>query len=282
MQNPSTMSKRTDSYEMITDDYDSDAKENEHMFVDMSQSLSASFRLRVQQKTQEKIEQKERRRQDREIRRRHNQTAQLNGDNSYENDPPTSSTSTSRYSSQPDLSSAGNNEWPPTPRRPMESNFTTILPNVPLQQRLRVYKNSMARSQTFNNRRDLSTAEQNRLTFNRPLSEDRITDQLRNPEGVYREAIESVTNDDWERKCSGMSLLQRLIAQYPDIITQNLHQIVLVLIQEVKNLRSQVARFALSTFCDMFKHLQRNMDIELDLTIKAIMQKSAESNEFFR
>ncbi|CAF4979802.1 unnamed protein product, partial [Rotaria magnacalcarata] len=60
----------------------------------------------------------------------------------------------------------------------------------------------------------------------------------------------------------GLSLIQRLIAQYPDIITQNLHQVVLVLIQEVKNLRSQVARIALSTFSDMFKHLKRNMDIE--------------------
>jgi len=140
---------------------------------------------------------------------------------------------------------------------------------------------SMARSQTFNNRRDLSTTDQ-RIGFNRPLSEDRITDQLRNPEGVYREAMDSVGNDDWERKCSGLSLLQRLIAQYPDIITQNLHQVVLILIQEVKNLRSQVARFALSTFSDMFKYLKRNMDIELDLTVKALIQKSAESNEFFR
>jgi hypothetical protein len=139
----------------------------------------------------------------------------------------------------------------------------------------------MARSQTFNNRRDLSTIDQ-RIGFNRPLSEDRITDQLRNPEGVYREAMESVSSDEWERKCSGLSLLQRLITQYPDIITQNLHQVVLILIQEVKNLRSQVARFALSTFCDMFKHLKRNMDIELDITIKAIMQKNAERNEFFR
>ena len=282
MQNSMILNKRIDSYEILTDDYDydSDSKENEHLFVDMSQSLSASFRLRVQQKTQEKIEQKERRRQDREIYRRQN-PSQLNNDNSYKNDLPTSSAWTSRYSQQPDLSSAGN-DLPPTPRRPMDSSFTTILPNVPLQHRLRVYKNSMARSQTFNNRRDLSTTDQNRLIFNRPLSEDRVTDQLRNPEGVYREAMESVTNDDWERKCSGMSLIQRLIAQHPDIITQNLHQIVLVLIQEVKNLRSQVARFALSTFCDMFKHLNRNMDIELDLTIKAIMQKSAESNEFFR
>ncbi|CAF4713645.1 unnamed protein product, partial [Rotaria sp. Silwood1] len=278
------LNKPNDNVDMISDEYDSDSKENEH-FVDMGQSLSASFRLRVQQKTQEKMEQKERRRQDREFRRRQLQLQQLNNsinpiDNIYDTDLPTSSTSTSRYSSQPDLSSNGN-DLPPTPRRQIDSNISSILPNVLSQQRFRVYKNSMARSQTFNNRHDLSTTDQ-RIAFNRPLSEDRITDQLRNPDSVYREAMESVSSDDWERKCSGLSLLQRLIAQYPDIITQNLHQVVLVLIQEVKNLRSQVARFALSTFSDMFKHLKRNMDIELDITIKAIMQKSGESNEFFR
>jgi hypothetical protein len=105
----------------------------------MNQTLSASFRLRVQQKTQEKIEQKERRRQDREYHRR--QFQQNNGDNSYDNDPPTSSASTSRYSSQPDLSSIGN-DLPPTPRRQIDSNIISILPNVPSQQRLRAYKNS--------------------------------------------------------------------------------------------------------------------------------------------
>jgi hypothetical protein len=140
---------------------------------------------------------------------------------------------------------------------------------------------SMARSQTFNNRRDAPTNEQ-RLAFNRPSSEDRLPDQLRNPDHVYREAMESISADDWEQKCSGLNLLQLLITQYPDTITQNLHQVVLILIQEVKNLRSQVARFALSAFSDMFKYLKRNMDIELDLTVKALIQKSAESNEFFR
>ena len=222
----------------------------------MGQSLSASFRLRVQQKTQEKIEQKERRRQDREFRRLQLHTQQpmtSNSDFSYDTDIPVSSTSTSRYSSQPDLVSLGN-DLPPTPRRPHESNGTSILPNVPSQQRLRIHKNAyaivpsrfelfsmlvfdfrMARSQTFNNRRELASNEQ-RLGFARPLSEDRVTDQLRNPDAAYREAMESVGSDDWERKCSGLGLLQRLIAQYPDVITQNLHQVVLVLIQEVSSM----------------------------------------------
>jgi hypothetical protein len=53
----------------------------------MGQSLSASFRLRVQQKTQEKIEQKERRRQDREHHRRQSQFhPNDDDDNAYDND----------------------------------------------------------------------------------------------------------------------------------------------------------------------------------------------------
>ena len=106
----------------------------------MGQSLSASFRLRVQQKTQEKIEQKERRRQDREIRFRQQQVNTHNSDIIIDNDPPTSS-SASRYSSQPDLTAIGN-DLPPTPRRQIDPNINSILPNFPSSQRLRVFKNS--------------------------------------------------------------------------------------------------------------------------------------------
>jgi hypothetical protein len=105
----------------------------------VGQTLSASFRLRVQQKTQEKIEQKERRRQDREIRVRQ-QVNNYNSDIIIDNDPPTSS-SASRYSSQPDLTAIGN-DLPPTPRRQIDPNINSILPNFPTSQRLRVFKNS--------------------------------------------------------------------------------------------------------------------------------------------
>jgi len=106
----------------------------------MGQSLSASFRLRVQQKTQEKIEQKERRRQDRENRHRQQQINNTS-DIVYDHDAGISSTSTSRYSSQPDLTAVGN-DLPPTPRRQIDPNINSILPNFPLRQRFRVAKNS--------------------------------------------------------------------------------------------------------------------------------------------
>lgn len=116
----------------------------------MNQSLSASFRLRVKQKTQEKIEQKERRRQDREIQNRQDP---FFVNNTNTETPLTSSTSTSRYSSQPDLTTMSN-ELPPatTPKRTADPSITmttnnnnnnsSILPNVPSQQRFRAFKNS--------------------------------------------------------------------------------------------------------------------------------------------
>ena len=102
----------------------------------MGQSLSASFRLRVQQKTQEKIEQKARRRQARENRSHEDQ---LNDQDDH--DIPMSSNSTSRYSSQPDLT-AISNDIPVSNRRQIDSNIASILPNFPSQQRSRVVKNS--------------------------------------------------------------------------------------------------------------------------------------------
>ncbi|CAF3644622.1 unnamed protein product [Adineta steineri] len=274
------LNDQNDNIETMSDEFDSDSKENENT-VEMGQSLSASFRLRVQLKTQEKIEQKARRREARENRSRED-LINDNDDTPYDNDmPASSSTSTSRYSSQPDLTAIINDLPLTTSRRQIDSNINTVLPNFPSQQRPRVLKNSMARSQTFNNRRDMPTTEQ-RFILNRPSSEDHAADKLKNPSTAYREAMDSISKDDWEQKCSGLNLLQMIIAQYPDTITQNLHQVVLILIQEVKNLRSQVARFALAAFCDMFKYLKRNMDIELDITVKSLIQKSAEANDFFR
>jgi hypothetical protein len=56
----------------------------------------------------------------------------------------------------------------------------------------------------------------------------------------------------------------------------------LKLSSKVKNLRSQVSRFALTTFADLFTHLKRYMDIDLDIAVKTIMQKNGESSDFIR
>lgn len=55
-----------------------------------------------------------------------------------------------------------------------------------------------------------------------------------------------------------------------------------VLIIQVKNLRSGVSRVAVSTLGDLYRHLQKAMDQELEGTVKALLQKAGETNAFIR
>lgn len=50
----------------------------------------------------------------------------------------------------------------------------------------------------------------------------------------------------------------------------------------MKNLRSGVSRVAVCTLGDLYTHLQKAMDQELEGTVKALLQKAGESNAFIR
>ena len=51
---------------------------------------------------------------------------------------------------------------------------------------------------------------------------------------------------------------------------------------QVKNLRSGVSRVAVCTLGDLYCHLQRAMDQEVEATARALLHKAAESNAFIR
>lgn len=79
-----------------------------------------------------------------------------------------------------------------------------------------------------------------------------------------------------------MNFIRRLSVYHEDVTVNNIHAIVLALVAEVKNLRSQVSRFALMTFGDLFANLKKFMDVDLDIATKTILNKNSESNEFIR
>lgn len=54
------------------------------------------------------------------------------------------------------------------------------------------------------------------------------------------------------------------------------------LLIQVKNLRSGVSRTAVCTLGDLYMHLQKAMDQELEGTVKALLHKAGESNAFIR
>ncbi len=104
-----------------------------------------------------------------------------------------------------------------------------------------------------------------------------------------------------------MNIIRRLSVYHEDLTVNNIHAIVLALLQEVsllfyyiillefflfiiikpiikkvKNLRSQVSRFALLTFGDLFSNLKKYMDVDLDIAVKTILAKNGETSDFIR
>ncbi|XP_052364227.1 TOG array regulator of axonemal microtubules protein 1-like isoform X4 [Oncorhynchus keta] len=67
-----------------------------------------------------------------------------------------------------------------------------------------------------------------------------------------------------------------------DILMPKLHDICFAIINEVKNLRSAVSCAAMATLGDMYVHLQRAMDSEVEGTARVLLHKTSEANAFIR
>ncbi|KAH0620194.1 hypothetical protein JD844_020203 [Phrynosoma platyrhinos] len=102
------------------------------------------------------------------------------------------------------------------------------------------------------------------------------------PELALLEALQYLSEEDWERKIEGLNSIRCLSAYHPNSLTAKLHETSLAVVQEVKNLRSVVSRAAVVCLGDMFNYLKKSMDQELDNTVKVLLHKTGESNTFIR
>ncbi|KFV64849.1 Protein FAM179B, partial [Dryobates pubescens] len=102
------------------------------------------------------------------------------------------------------------------------------------------------------------------------------------PEAALTEALMLLADEDWEKKIEGLNFVRCLSAYHATILTAKLHETSLAVAQEVKNLRSGVSRAAVVCLGDLFTHLKKSMDQELDNTVKVLLHKAGESNTFIR
>ncbi|XP_076017819.1 TOG array regulator of axonemal microtubules protein 1 [Genypterus blacodes] len=102
------------------------------------------------------------------------------------------------------------------------------------------------------------------------------------PDLALTQSFNLLSSEDWEKKIEGLIFLRSLAHFHSDTLSSKLHDVCMALIQEVKNLRSCVSRVAVGTLGDMYSHLQKAMDQELEGTAKALLQKGGESNAFIR
>ena len=75
------------------------------------------------------------------------------------------------------------------------------------------------------------------------------------PTRALDDAMRQLTQEQWDIKCSGLNSLRRLAFYHADVMTSSavhtVHQIDLAVLEEVKNLRSQVSRLGIMCMGEM-------------------------------
>nr|XP_024656797.1 TOG array regulator of axonemal microtubules protein 1-like [Maylandia zebra] len=90
-----------------------------------------------------------------------------------------------------------------------------------------------------------------------------------------------LSSDDWIKKRHALQTIQSLAKHHSDILKTKLHEVCLVLIEEVKNQRSAIAFEAIHAINELYIQLQRTMDPEVETTGRALLLKLAMTNNNF-
>jgi len=80
----------------------------------------------------------------------------------------------------------------------------------------------------------------------------------------------------------GLNGLLRLTHHHPETIMVEYKQVSQLILKQVKNLRSQVGRSAVHVLGDMFEHLKRSMESDIEKIILPLIMKTGETNRFLR
>ncbi|XP_041469429.1 TOG array regulator of axonemal microtubules protein 1-like isoform X1 [Lytechinus variegatus] len=105
---------------------------------------------------------------------------------------------------------------------------------------------------------------------------------VHNVDVAIKDSLRFLGHDDWEIKLDGLFIIQRLACFHSNELGGQLHAMVVAVLNEVKNLRSSVARAAISTLGEMFQSCKTSMDKDLDQICRILLPKAGESNGFIR
>ncbi|XP_057368819.1 uncharacterized protein LOC130689896 isoform X2 [Daphnia carinata] len=115
-----------------------------------------------------------------------------------------------------------------------------------------------------------------------PTAKANRPESPQDPRTILQMSLKNIHSSEWEVKVEGIRRVEELITSHNDIVTPEVHIIVLALLEEVKNLRSQVARVAIHCVGKMFQHCGKQMEQDLDRTVPLLLNKIGDTNRFIR
>ncbi|XP_026203890.1 TOG array regulator of axonemal microtubules protein 2-like [Anabas testudineus] len=104
---------------------------------------------------------------------------------------------------------------------------------------------------------------------------------LRNPSESLSLCFKQIDSEDWEKKVDGLKTVRALARHHPEILQTKLHELCIIISEEVKNLRSNVACAAIDTIAELHVDLGKTMDPEAERTGSALLLKLAQTTSIF-
>ncbi|KAK6755422.1 hypothetical protein RB195_014034 [Necator americanus] len=100
---------------------------------------------------------------------------------------------------------------------------------------------------------------------------------------TVQSALKRIESEDWNDKVDGINLICELSASNPKEVADNMHEVVMAVLSECKNLRSSVSRAALTCIGALTQNMKAKMDVELDKLCTILINKAGDvSNAFIR
>ncbi|XP_059185571.1 TOG array regulator of axonemal microtubules protein 2-like [Centropristis striata] len=104
---------------------------------------------------------------------------------------------------------------------------------------------------------------------------------LTNPMESLSACLEPLPSDDWMQKINDLKTIQALAQHHSKTLKPKLHEVCLVVIEQVNNLRSAVACAAMNTLAELYVNMQKAMDPEVEGTGRVLLLKLAQTTNAF-
>ena len=119
-------------------------------------------------------------------------------------------------------------------------------------------------------------------TLKSPYDGVKIVAWDRPEEALEKMLVNLENHEEWEKNMTGLSGVLRLVHHHPETVLVEYKQVTQLVLKQVKNLRSQVARAAVHLVGDMFDILKRSMESDLEKIALPLIMKTGETNRFLR
>ncbi|XP_051269587.1 uncharacterized protein LOC127371055 isoform X1 [Dicentrarchus labrax] len=174
----------------------------------------------------------------------------------------------------------------PSPRPPAAAKRTPVVtPLAPIPPAVSQTKRRVTRpGMLLRPAKAVSEASKKTASDCRPQTANKKKVELQpltNPLQSLSLFFQQLSSDDWMKKINGLKTMQALVQHHSETLKTKLHEVCLVLTQEVKNLRSAVSCAAMNTVAQLHVHLQKAMDPEAERTGRALLLKLAQTTNTF-